>query len=154
MEITVDRKWKKAGYTIGRVFIDGEFFCNSCEDVDRELAQTMDPVIIRNKKIPNQTAIPTGKYKITLDVVSPKYSKYEYYMNVCQGKLPRLLDVPGFDGILIHVGTNANHSSGCILVGYNKIKGGLTDGKEVFKELYDRMLAAKIKGEEITIEIY
>lgn len=154
MEITVDRKWKKDNYTIGRLFIDGEFFCNTCEDTDRGLDQKMPINIIKNKKIPNQTAIPTGKYKITLDVISPKYSKYEFYMNVCKGKLPRLLDVPGYDGILIHVGTNANHSSGCILVGYNKIKGGLTDGKEVFKELYNRMLAAKNKGENITIEIY
>lgn len=154
MEITVDRKWKKDNYTIGRLFIDGEFFCNTCEDTDRGLDQKMPINVIKNKKIPNQTAIPTGKYKITLDVVSPKYSKYEFYMNVCKGKLPRLLDVPGYDGILIHVGTNANHSSGCILVGYNKVKGGLTDGKEVFKELYNRMLAAKDKGEKITIEIY
>ena len=65
MEITVDRKWKKDNYTIGRLFIDGEFFCNTCEDTDRGLDQKMPINIIKSRKIPNQTAIPTGKYKIT-----------------------------------------------------------------------------------------
>lgn len=153
MKIIVDRKWKKENYTIGRLFVDGVLFCNTLEDTDRELTQKMSSTIIRNKKIPNQTAIPTGEYKITLDVVSPKFSKYEYYMNVCNGKLPRLLNVPGFDGILIHVGSTAANSSGCILVGYNKEKGRLSDSKIVFKELYQKMKKASDNGEDITIEI-
>lgn len=153
MKIIVDRKWKKENYTIGRLFVDGVIFCNTLEDTDRELTQKMSSTIIRNKKIPNQTAIPTGEYKITLDVVSPKFSKYEYYMDVCNGKLPRLLNVPGFDGILIHVGSTAANSSGCILVGYNKEKGRLSDSKIVFKELYQKMKKASDNGEDITIEI-
>ena len=154
MKITVDRKWKKSEYTIGRLFIDGEFFCNTLEDVDRDLTQTMDKNIIRSRKIPNQTAIPSGTYKVTLNIVSPKFSKKEFYKEFCDGKLPRLLDVPGFDGILIHVGSNTSHSSGCILVGNNTVKGGLTNSKEVFKQLYKILLQAKEKGEKITIEIY
>ena len=154
MELTLDRKWKKDHYTIGRLFVDGELFCNTLEDTDRGLDQKHPLNIIRNKKIPNQTAIPTGKYEITLNVVSPRFSKYEYYMDVCDGKLPRLLNVPGYDGILLHVGSTAENSSGCILVGYNKIKGKLTEGKMVFAKLYDLMKAAKDRGEEITIEIY
>lgn len=153
MKIIVDRKWKKENYTIGRLFVDGVLFCNTLEDTDRELTQKISSTIIRNKKIPNQTAIPTGEYKITLDVVSPKFSKYEYYMDVCNGKLPRLLNVPGFDGVLIHVGSTAANSSGCILVGYNKEKGRLSDSKIVFKELYQKMKKASDNGEDITIEI-
>lgn len=154
MKITVDRKWKKEDYTIGRMYINGEFFCNTLEDTDRGITQTMDKNIIRSRKIPNQTAIPLGTYNITLDVVSPKFSQKDFYKEVCNGKLPRLLNVPGFDGILIHVGSNAAHSSGCILVGNNTIKGGLTDSKEIFKQLYKILLKAKEKGEKISIEIY
>lgn len=154
MKITVDRKWKKKDYTIGRLFVNGELFANTLEDPDRGLKQSMDKRELINKKIPNQTAIPTGTYKITLDVKSPKFSTYDFYDKVCNGYLPRLLDVPGFDGILLHVGSNASHSSGCILVGYNKTKGGLTDSKEVFKKLYEKLEDAKNNGEEITIEIF
>lgn len=154
MKITVDRKWKKKNYTIGRLFVNGELFCNTLEDTDRGLDQKQPLTIIRNRKIPNQTAIPTGTYEITLNVISPRFSKYEYYMDVCDGKLPRLLNVPGFDGVLIHVGSNANNTSGCILVGYNKNKGQLADGKMVFAKLYDLMKDAKNRDEKIIIEIY
>lgn len=154
MKITVNRKWKKEDYTIGRMYINGEFFCNTLEDTDRGITQTMDKNILRSRKIPNRTAIPSGTYNITLDVVSPKFSKKTFYKEFCDGKLPRLLNVPGFDGILIHVGSNASHSSGCILVGNNTIKGGLTNSKETFKKLYKILLEAKENGEKITIEIY
>ena len=153
MKITVDRKYKKQAYTIGELRINGKFFCSTLEDTDRGLTQKMNIRELRNKKIPNQTAIPTGTYKITLDIKSPKFSTYNFYDEVCDGYLPRLLNVPGFDGILIHVGSNASHSSGCILVGYNKIKGGLVESKEVFKELYRKMKLAKTNNEEIIIEI-
>lgn len=154
MKIVVDRKWKKSEYTIGRLYIDGEFFCNTLEDPDRGLDEKMDIREIRAKKIPNQTAIPTGTYDITLDVKSPKFSTYNFYDEVCDGYLPRLLNVPGFDGILIHVGSNASHSSGCILVGNNTIKGGLTNSKDVFRKLYSILKTAWNNNDEIEIEIY
>lgn len=154
MKILVHRKYKKADYCISNIYVDGEWFCSGLEDTDRELHQNLDLNIIKSRKIPGKTAIPTGTYKITLDIVSPKFSKYSYYMDVCDGKLPRLLNVPGFDGILIHVGSKHTNTSGCILVGYNKIKGGLTDGKEVFRKLYEKMKIAQKNNEEITIEIY
>lgn len=153
MKIVLDRKWRKSEYTIGRLYIDDEFFCNTLEDTDRELDQNMDLRVLRNKKIPNQTAIPTGTYEITLSVKSPKFSTYNFYDEVCDGYLPRLLDVPGFAGILIHCGSNASHSSGCILVGNNTIKGGLTNSKSVFESLYNKMKIAKENNEKITIEI-
>lgn len=154
MKITVDRKWKKEDYTIGRMYINGEFFCNTLEDTDRGITQTMDKNILRSRKIPHHTAIPSGIYDITLDVVSPKFSKKTFYKEFCDGKVPRLLNVPGFEGILIHTGSNASHSSGCILVGNNTVKGGLTNSKETFKKLYKILLEAKENGEKITIDIY
>lgn len=156
MEVLVYRKWPKTGYTIGRVFIDGELICNSLEDEDRGLSDAMDERIIRNRKIHGKTAIPRGRYKIDMDTFSGKFSKYEFYMEVCQGKLPRLKNVKGFDGILIHVADGpkgANLLEGCIGVGLNKKAGQLCDGKETFKKIYAMMKEAHNKGEAIYITI-
>lgn len=153
MEIIVYRKWKKPDYTVGRMSIDGTLICNTMEDIDRGLDDGMQDWMIRNKKIPNVTAIPTGRYKVDMDTVSPKFSKYPFYMEVCQGKLPRIKDVKGFDGILIHCGVDHSNSSGCILVGMNKQKGKLTDSKETFKKVYTLMKKAHDRGETIYITI-
>lgn len=153
MEVLVYRKYKKPDYTVGRMSIDGTFICNTMEDIDRGLDDGMQDWIIKNKKIPNVTAIPTGRYKIDMDTVSPKFSKYPFYMEVCQGKLPRIKNVRGFDGILIHCGVDHSNSSGCILVGMNTIKGKLTDSKETFKKVYTLMKEAHDNGETIYITI-
>lgn len=153
MEVLVYRKYKKPDYTVGRMSIDGTFICNTMEDVDRGLDDGMQDWMIKNKKIPNVTAIPTGRYKIDMDTVSPKFSKYPFYMEVCQGKLPRIKNVRGFDGILIHCGVDHSNSSGCILVGMNTIKGKLTDSKETFKKVYTLMKEAHDNGETIYITI-
>lgn len=153
MEVLVYRKYKKPDYTVGRMSIDGTFICNTMEDVDRGLDDGMQDWMIKNKKIPNVTAIPTGRYKIDMDTVSPKFSKYPFYTEVCQGKLPRIKNVRGFDGILIHCGVDHSNSSGCILVGMNTIKGKLTDSKETFKKVYTLMKEAHDNGETIYITI-
>ena len=148
MLIKVDRKYKAKTYTISNLTIDGVWFCNVVEDVDRGLAQSMTPAEIAKKKVKHQTAIPTGTYTVTLNVVSPKFSAKPFYATNANGGR-----VPGFDGILIHCGSNANSSSGCLIVGYNKVKGGVTDSQAVFKELYKKLKAANDKGEKITIKI-
>lgn len=153
MEIVVYRKYKKASYTVGRLSIDGTFICNTMEDADRGLDDGMPDWMIRNKKIPNVTAIPTGRYEVDMSTVSPRFSQKQFYMDVCQGKLPRLKNVKGFEGILIHTGNDETHSSGCILVGLNKQKGKLTDSKETFKKIYALMKVAHDRGETIYITI-
>lgn len=153
LDILVDRRWKKSTYTIGRMYLDGEFFCNTLEDRDRGLTSEMSLIEINGKKVMHETAIPSGTYEVSLDYVSPKFSQYPYYMEVCGGRLPRLLDVKGFSGVLIHVGTNASHSSGCILVGNNTSIGQLSNGKKVFEELYKRLLDAKKEGKKIMLRI-
>jgi hypothetical protein len=153
MKLVIDRKWKKQKYTISNLFINGEWFCNVLEDKDRGLKDSMSVYEIKCLKQWNTTAIPSGTYKVTLDIISPKFSTKSFYKEVCGGKLPRLLDVKCFDGILIHAGNNEKHSSGCLLVGHNKIKGQLVDSKDTFKALYKRLKEAKVKGEEITIKI-
>ena len=153
MKLLVDRRWKKATYVIGVLFIDGIRYCETLEDADRGLKQTDSLDYIKSRKVANETAIPRGTYKVAMNITSPKYSASSWYWSLCRGKVPRLLNVPGFDGILIHTGNNPLQTSGCLLVGKNTKVGQLTESKETFKKIYKLMKAAYDKGEEITIEI-
>jgi len=153
MKILLDRAWEKDTYTISRLFVNGKRFYESLEDKDRGLKQTDSLDHIRKVKVPGETAIPSGTYEITLNVVSPKYRAIKWYRDLCGGRMPRLLNVPGFDGILIHPGSTALDSAGCILCGRNTAKGKLTSSRDTFKALYKRMKEAADRGEKITIEI-
>lgn len=153
VKLLLKRDHKKAKYTIGNLYLDGKWICNTLEDVDRGLTSTMPLSEIKKKKVYAQTAIPTGTYNITLNVSSGNFGAREFYKNTCNGKLPRLLNVPGFSGILMHCGANQDHSSGCLLVGYNKIKGMLVNSKEAFTKLYNLLKERNLKGESISITI-
>lgn len=118
MKLLVDRKWKKETYTIGQLFINGVFECNTCEDKDRGLRKDMPLSKIKEVKIAAMTAIPTGTYKIDMSTISPKYSLKTWYFSNCHGgRVPRLQNVPGYDGILIHCGNYAGYETF-----YKKIK--------------------------------
>ena len=153
MKLKVVRKWKKNTYTISPLYVDGSRFYEILEDKDRGLKQTDDLAKIKRVKVAGETAIPTGTYKVTLDVVSPKYSAVKWFKDFCGGRMPRLLNVPGWDGILIHPGTTALDSWGCLICGRNTVKGKVTSSRDTFKALYRKMEAAVKRGEEITIEI-
>ena len=153
MNIIIDRKWKKPEYTIGNMYIDDVFFSNTLEDTDRGLYNHMPLSYIKSVKIDNMTAIPYGTYTIDMDTVSSKYSSIKFYKDLCDGKLPRLCNVNGFDGILIHCGNTTKDTSGCILVGKNSIKGGITDSRNTFKKLYNILYSAHSKGDIITLTI-
>lgn len=141
MELKVIRKWKKDKYTIGDLYIDGVWFSNTLEDA------------VRDTKIYGKTAIPYGTYRITMDVVSPRF-KDRSWAKPYGGKLPRLIDVPNYEGVLIHVGNTANDTSGCLLVGKNTVVGMVTDSTNTFKKLMDNyLIPAKVKGEKITMTI-
>ena len=156
MELKLIRKYRCSNYCIDKLYINNEYFSDALEDPDRSLTDSMSLEEIKKIKVKGNTCIPYGTYNITLDVVSPKFGSKSYYKEVCNGKVPRLLNVKGFDGILIHVGDGPNGhrlTEGCILVGRNTIKGGLTEGKKYFQLLYNKMLEAKKRGEKVTIEI-
>lgn len=153
MKLELERKWPKATYTIGRLYIDGLYYCNTLEDTDRGLKQTNALSYIKSRKVAGETAIPKGTYSVSMNTTSPKYAGVSWFWNLCRGKMPRLLNVPGFDGILIHTGNTALDTKGCILVGKNTKVGQLTESKACFKEVYQRMKEAYDRGEEITIEI-
>ena len=109
----------------------------------------MPVAVIRATKRKGITAIPTGRYRVTLAVQSPKFSKRAIYQ-FCNGYLPRLINVPGYDGVLIHIGNTARDTEGCLLVGRNTQVGKVLDSRKTFIELYDRLLGAK---DDIYIEI-
>ena len=136
MELRLERKWKKEKYTIGNLYVDGKFFCNTIEDRDRGLRQDLPLSVNQKRKVKNETAIPTGRYRVTLGVKSPKMSQRPAY-DFCQGYVPRLINVPAFDGILIHIGNTERDSAGCIIVGENKVKGEVINSTETFHRLYD-----------------
>ena len=150
MEILVERKWKKPNYTIGVMSIDGKRFCETLEDVDRNLNSSMTVEQIKAIKKPNETAIPTGTYKITLDTFSPRFGNKSFYKKVCEGKLPRILNIKGFDGVLIHCGNTNLDTSGCILVGRNLEVGKVLKSQETFEKLYKIL---KENKDNLTIKI-
>nr|DAH00817.1 MAG TPA: Protein of unknown function (DUF2778) [Crassvirales sp.] len=152
MELLLTRTAKEPDYTIGKLYINGVYFCDTLEDTDRGLKSTMALGDIQTKKIYGKTAIPTGTYSIDIDTVSPKF-KDRTWAKFCNGKLPRLLDVKGYEGVLIHVGNKPEDTLGCILVGHNKAKGQVLESTVVFQKLYNLMLEKKLLGEKLVITI-
>lgn len=134
MKLRLERLWKKSGYTVGRLYVDDKLFCNTLEDVVRRLPE--------EKKIPGKTAIPAGTYRVIFNW-SPKFGR----------NLPRLLNVPYFEGTLIHPGNTAEDSAGCILVGKNTSIGRLSESRYTSDRLNVLIEDAQRKGEAITIEI-
>lgn len=135
MELELIRIAKRDTYTIGHLYVDGVRFCDTLEDTDRGLDQKMSLAVLKARKRKGITAIPTGRYRVTLGVKSPKYSKRPQY-DFCEGYVPRLINVPAYDGILIHIGNYPQDTEGCILVGRNTKVGAVLQSTETFKKLY------------------
>lgn len=155
MELTLNRRYNAPTYTIGSLMVDGTYYCDTLEDRNRNLSSTMNLDEISKIKVKGKTAIPYGKYKVTLSVKSPKYSNFSKYKYVTftQGYIPRLLNVPGFEGILIHAGNNDKDTDGCILVGENKVKGKVINSQATWTNLYKLLKKADDNKEPITITI-
>ncbi|MBP1616091.1 MAG: hypothetical protein H6Q13_3539 [Bacteroidetes bacterium] len=137
IKLLLKRIARKPGYTIGKLFVDGEYFCDTLEDTDR-LDEGMSLDEIKMLKQPGQTAIPEGSYKVIVNV-SPKFKRL----------LPRLQNVPGFEGVLIHRGNTAKDTAGCILVGENK-KVGMVLNSTYYEE---RLVELLKHDNNISIEI-
>lgn len=134
MEILIKRIAKRPNYTIGKLYIDGQYYFDTLEDTDRGLTQSMSLKEIQSKKIYGKTAIPTGEYKLDMNTISPKF-KNRTWAKPWEGKIPRLIGVPGFEGVLIHPGNIPEDTYGCILVGYNKVVGKVINSTEAFNKL-------------------
>lgn len=155
MELILKRIALRSEYTIGKLYVDGEYVCDTIEDTVRDLDK--DGKFANGEvKIPGKTAIPYGRYEITMKVKSPKYSNFSKYSwaKKYDGYLPRLLNVPHFDGVLLHPGNTSSESAGCILTGENKVVGKVINSVNTFRRLMDDYLVpAKKRNEKIVITI-
>lgn len=127
MKLKLQRIFKAETYTIGKLFIDGVYFCDTLEDK------------VRDVKIKGITAIPTGKYKVKI-TMSNRFKKL----------MPLLIDVPNFEGIRIHSGNTSEDTEGCILVGKNSETGKVTNSRNTFEKL---MLELNKDKNNLSIEI-
>lgn len=141
MDILLKRIAKRDSYTIGKLYINNNYFCDTIEDKDRALTQQMDSTEIQKIKVYAQTAIPTGKYQVVM-TYSSRFKKV----------MPLLLNVPGFSGIRIHSGNTANETEGCIITGQNKVVGKVINSRVTTGKLYSIIKKACTK-EKIYITI-
>jgi hypothetical protein len=131
-ELTVKRESSRNGFTPGELLWDGRHEAWTCEDVIREVPG--QPVGVW--KVPNQTAIPSGRYRIVIDF-SEHFGK----------KMPLLLNVPGFEGVRIHVGNTAADTEGCLLIGDRQTETGIAQSAAEFNSFLPRLDAALAQGE-------
>lgn len=116
-KVEVKRIFMGSEYTIGKLYIDGAYFCDTLEDTVRT-----------GEKVYGKTAIPAGTYKVKM-TWSPRFKRY----------LPELLNVPNFSGVRIHSGNTATDTEGCLLLGLNKVKGRILNSKDAVEFFIDRM---------------
>ena len=138
MKITLIRIANRPTYCIGKLYIDGIYECDTIEDTDRGLDDSMSVKEVLNKKIKGQTAIPCGTYPIEI-TYSPKYKRL----------MPLILNVKGYSGIRIHSGNTSKDTEGCLLVGKNTVVGMVTDSRNTYQKLYAKLYNQK----DIEIEI-
>ncbi len=133
MKLTLKRIALKDKYTIGHLYIDDKYFCDTVEDKVRDLS--------KEKKVYGETAIPYGTYEVKW-TYSNKFKKY----------MPLLVNVPQFEGIRIHSGNTAADSLGCIIVGQNKEVGKVLNSRSTVSKLYP-IIEKGCKAGKVTIEI-
>lgn len=148
MKLLLKRIAKRDTYTIGKLYIDDKYFADTLEDPDRGLTNSMSREQIAKIKVYGETAIPIGTYNIDMNTVSAKF-KNRSWASPYKGKIPRLQNVPGYEGVLIHPGTTSKDTLGCILVGKNTSKGMITQSQATFHQL----MSILTKGTNITITI-
>lgn len=150
MNLKLKRIARRNGYTIGRLFVDGKYFCDTIEPTDRALSASMTLAEIRKIKVKGNTAIPLGTYSIDLNTFSPRFGRLPFYQKSCGGKLPTIVGVKGFERILIHAGNTAVDTEGCILLGENKAVGKVVNSRTWCEKLYSLLFASE-ENHTITI---
>ena len=131
MTLHLQRRPSQSWGTPGTLALDGEPECFTLEDIVRS-----------GPKIAHETAIRAGRYRVIISY-SIRFSKM----------LPLLLDVPDFTGVRIHAGNVAADTSGCILVGLNRIPDGVTRSREAMDRLLPQLAMALARGEQVWLEI-
>jgi len=130
MHLRVIREPSTAAATMGILLIDGVFACWTLEDV------------VRDVKIPGETAIPAGRYDVRLSL-SQRFQKV----------LPEVLAVPGFTGIRIHAGNTQADTHGCVLVGRVRAYDRVEESKLALMNVMEHLRRATTAGDPITISV-
>ena len=141
MNLQLIRKEFTSESTIDELFIDGNFFCYTLEDVVRDKNNDGDLDDKGEEKVYGKTAIPKGKYEIIIN-----------YSERFKQQMPLLLNVKGFEGIRIHKGNSAVDTHGCLLLGKSKSKDFIGVSNLAYNEFMTTLKKAT-KGEKIFIQI-
>lgn len=144
MKLKLKRIFKGSKYTIGHLYINNVYFCDTLEDKVRNLP--------KEPKVYGETAIPIGTYEVDMNTVSPKF-KNRSWAKKYNGIVPRLKNVPYFSGVLIHPGNSDEDTDGCLLVGENLQVGKVLNSQKYWFMLMNKLIKARDCGEKITIEI-
>lgn len=139
MNLVLRRQTSSEHCTIGELYDEqGLFICWTLEDVVRE----MPHVPVHEWKVKGDTAIPQGRYSITI-------TKSERF----QKDLPLLNMVPGFAGIRIHPGNTHEDTEGCILPGEKVAGESIVESRKAFGKLYGIIESALQDGDEVWIDV-
>lgn len=140
MKLTLKRIALRPTYTIGKLYIDDVYFCDTIEDTVRDLNKN-GKFDNGEKKVHSKTAIPYGIYEIKW-TYSPRFKKYT----------PQLMNVPSFEGIRIHAGNTSADTEGCLILGKNKQVGKVLNSRATINKFYTIIKNACSNG-KVTIEI-
>lgn len=140
MKLTLNRIALRQTYTIGKLYIDDKYFCDTLEDTVRDTNKS-GKFDNGEKKVKGKTAIPYGTYEIKW-TYSPRFKKYT----------PQLMNVPSFEGIRIHSGNSSTDTEGCLLLGENKKVGMVLNSRATINKFYPLIKKACSNG-KVTIEI-
>ena len=138
MELRLVREVFSDKSTIGRLFVDGVFYCYTLEDKCRQVVGKP----VSDWKVKAQTAIPVGHYPVIVNM-STHFKK----------ELPLLVGVEGYDGVRIHAGNTAEDTEGCILVGRTRGVDFIGNSQSIFGDLFKKIKDAYIREEQITISV-
>lgn len=135
-------------YNSGEDHTNGVMLCNEkfqCYTLEDEF---------RTKKVFGETRIPDGYYCIGLRTVGTLHERYKAKYNQLNGML-EILDVPGFEAVLIHIGNDDEDTAGCVLVGYSVNKGDNFVGNSTaaYNDLYQKVLDTLVAGFNVSIEL-
>lgn len=141
------------GYCAGCLIVDGQYICDTLEGPSLGLRQSTPLSQIARVKAAWNCAIPAGRYRVMLGVRSPRFCDVPFYRDVCGGCVPRLLQVPGWAGILIHCGNKPADTRGCILVGDRNGLGRLVNSGARFRDLMQVLRAPSPSPSQLFIDI-
>ena len=135
MNLTIQTIAKKTTHTIGRMYVNGTYYCDTLEPPYVEIHKKED-------KLPDGTAIPEGNYPVQMEM-SKNFRR----------SMPFLMGVPWFSGVMIHPGNTVKDTLGCILPGKNTQVGTVTESRKYFEPLRKKIIEAIKGGKHVVVTV-